>query len=106
MAAKPFLDRAAARVLAALIIALCGSLLAYIHRDDLQSAFGWTDASATKAGSKDPALPCIEQRFAEINAMIDDGIVEASQAAIFKERAEAMCRATEGEGGGPPRPVN
>ncbi|MEL6963025.1 MAG: hypothetical protein AAFO01_09735 [Pseudomonadota bacterium] len=106
MAAKPFLDRAVARVLAAFVVALCGALLAYLHRDDIQPALGWTEAPAAKSASKDPALPCIEQRFAEIDAMIDDGIVKAGQAAKFKERAEAMCRATNDEGAGPSLPIN
>jgi hypothetical protein len=106
LAKTPFLDRPAARVLAALVILLCGALLAYIHRDDVLPAFGWTEAPVAEDSIEDPAAPCIEQRFAEIDGMIDEGVVEAAQAAMFKQRAEAMCRATEGEGGGPALPAN
>lgn len=52
----------------------------------------------------DPAAPCIERRFADIDGMVDDGVIEDKQAALFKERAEAMCRATQGGGAGAPLP--
>ncbi len=106
MAKTPFLDRPAARILAALVILLCGALLAYLHRDDVRPALGLTETSLEDGAPDDPAAPCIEKRFSEIDAMIDDGIVKAEQAAMFKQRAEAMCRATEGQGGGPPLRVN
>jgi hypothetical protein len=99
---RAFLDRPAARGLAALVLVLCGALLIYLHRDDLWPA----DAPEEKA-SDDPAAPCIEQRFAEIDAMIADGVVGEGQAALFKRRAEAMCRATEGgDGRGAPPAAN
>ncbi|MEM8948707.1 MAG: hypothetical protein AAGC99_05185, partial [Pseudomonadota bacterium] len=54
----------------------------------------------------DPAAPCITARFAEIDGMVEEGVVDDAQASLFKERAEAMCRATTGEGGGtPPLPL-
>jgi hypothetical protein len=106
LAKTPFLDRPAARVLAALIILFCGALLAYVHRDDVLPVLGLRDASVARDASNDPAAACIEQRFAEIDGMIDDGIVKTEQAAMFKQRAEAMCRSTEGQGGGPPLPIN
>ena len=103
---KPFLDRPAARLLAVLVILLCGALLAYVHRDDVKSFAGSGGEEAAAGTSDDPAAPCIEQRFAEIDGMIEEGVVDAEQAALFKQRAEAMCRATEGGDNAPPLPVN
>lgn len=95
---RAFLDRPPARVVAALVILLCGGLLAYIHRDDLD-AHGRPDDVADDGGvTADPAAPCIEQRFAEIDGMIEDGVVDSGKAALFKQRALAMCRATTGDG--------
>lgn len=106
MAKTPFLDRPAARVLAALVIFLCGALLTFIHQDDVLPALGLRELPVADDASADPAAPCIEQRFAEIDAMMDEGLVKAEQASMFKQRAEAMCRSTEGQGGGGALPVN
>jgi hypothetical protein len=106
LAKKHFLDRLAARILAALIILLCGTLLTYIHRDDVLLVLGLQEASVADDASTDPASACIEQRFADIGGMVGEGIVKAEQALMFKKRAEAMCRSTEGQGGEAPLPVN
>ena len=99
-----FLDRPAARGLAALVLVLCMGLLAYLHRDDLTTSSGGGDRD-NAAAADDPAAPCIERRFADIDGMIADGVIGDEQAALFRQRAEAMCRATEGEGNAPPLPV-
>ena len=102
-----FLDRPAARLIAGLVIILCVALLAYIHRDDWRASDTSIDVGGAEAPPDDPAKPCIQQRFAEIDAMIDDGVVDDGQAALFRERAEAMCRATMGDGEQiPPLPVD
>ena len=103
---KPFLDRPIARLMSALVLLLCGALLAYVHRGDIESLTGDGRGGMEAGASDDPAAPCIEQRFAEIDGMIDDGVVNAEQAALFKQRAEAMCRATEGDNNAPSLPVN
>ncbi|MGI9507898.1 MAG: hypothetical protein ACR2QJ_00945 [Geminicoccaceae bacterium] len=112
-----FLDRPAARWLAAVVILLCGGLLAFLHRDDLQGRHrsdGVADTNAAGAAdgtggsgvaSTDPAAPCIEQRFAEIDGMIDEGMVDSGQAALFKQRALAMCRATTDNASGKDMPL-
>jgi len=105
-AQKAFLDRPVARLLAALVVVLCGGVLAYIHRDDVRTLAGVGSEGAVPTASDDPAALCIEQRFTEIDGMIEEGVVGAEQADLFKQRAEAMCRSTEGDGGGPPLPVN
>ena len=102
-----FLDRPAARVVAALVILLCAALLAYIHRDDVGTLAGIDPPERADTAPDDPAAACIDQRFAEIDGMIADGVVGEEQAAMFRQRAEAMCRATTGDGGSaPPLPVN
>ena len=103
---KPFLDRPAARLLAVLVILFCGALLAYVHRDDVKSLAGNAGEEEAVGASDDPAAPCIEQRFAEIDGMIEEGVVDAEQAALFRQRAEAMCRATEGSDNASPLPAN
>ena len=62
-----------------------GLLLAYIHRDDLFPP-------AEEAATEDPFALCIAQREAEIDGMVADGVVDAGRAALFKSRAEALCR--------------
>ena len=97
-----FLDRPAARLLALLVIFLCGGLIALVHRDDLPSIGGLPSGDRVEAADTDPAAPCINERFAEIEGMVEEGIVDDAKAALFKERAEAMCRATTGDGGQAP----
>ena len=105
MQKKPFLDQPLARWLAALVLLLCGLCLGYIHRDDVLRVAGLEEV-ATEV-STDPATVCIEQRFAEVDGMIEEGVVGAEQADTFKERAEAMCHATVGNtGAAPPLPQN
>ncbi|MGI9490045.1 MAG: hypothetical protein ACR2RF_29995 [Geminicoccaceae bacterium] len=94
-----FLDRPAARLLALLVVILCGGLLAYIHRDDLFRAGSFPGDERVEGADADPAAPCIKARFAEIDGMVDEGIVDSTKAALFKERAEAMCRSTTDDGG-------
>lgn len=99
---EAFLDRPVARVLAALVIILCGTLLGYVHRDDVSAISGLKPDDMAAGAPSDPAAPCIGQRFAEIDVMIADGVIGSAQADLFKQRAEAMCRSTEGGGNGPP----
>jgi hypothetical protein len=93
-----FLDRPAARVLALVILLLCLGSLAYLHRDELWPA----DQGAAAVAEDDPAAPCIEERFAGIDRMVTEGTIQTAQAELFKQRAEAMCRDTEGAGASAP----
>lgn len=95
----PFLDRPAARGAALAVILLCAASLAYLHRDDL---FPMPKAVAPIDG--DPAAACIEKRFAGIDGMVTEGTIKTSQAKLFKQRAEAMCRDTQGGGSNSPAP--
>ena len=86
----PFVDRPAARWLALSVIALCVVALGYWHRDDLFPITVETSAL------DEPAIACINQRFAEIDVMVDEGSIETPQADLFRRRAEAMCRQIAG----------
>ncbi len=88
----PFLDRPAARWLALSVIVLCVAVLGYWHREDLFP----TVVETTVVG--DSAIACMNQRFAEIDAMVEEGSIETPQADLFKQRAEAMCRQIAGSG--------
>lgn len=103
---RAFLDRPAARLLALLVFVLCGAALAYLHRDDLGRTVPAGVAGEGAESADDPAMPCLNQRFAEIDAMVTDGIIDDDKAVLFRQRAEAMCRATRGDSpaGGPPLP--
>lgn len=96
---RPFIDRPAARIVALLVLLLCAGSLAYLHRDDLTS----TPEKATPIAGGDPAAACIEERFNGIDKMVDEGTVKPAQAALFKQRAEAMCRDTR-DGNNPAAP--
>ena len=85
--------------MAVLVIILCGGLLAYIHRDDWRAGDGSDVFGGTNGQSADPAAACIEQRYAEIDAMVAEGVANDAKAALFKQRAEAMCRAAVSDGG-------
>ena len=64
-----------------------------------------TDAVGAEGVSADPAAPCIARRFAEIETMVEEGVVSDDQADLFRQRAEAMCRSTNTEGSGPAPPL-
>ena len=91
-----FLDRPAARGVAALVLLLVAASLAWIHRDDLFPP----EQAAVPAD--DPVALCLAQRAADIDKMLADGVIQADQAALFKSRAEALCQAQEGHGARPP----
>jgi hypothetical protein len=89
------LDGPLARVVALGVFLLAGAALAWMHRDDL---FG----PEAGAPAEDPVALCVAGRWAGIDAMVEDGVVDAARAAQFKARAEALCRAQHGPGAGPP----
>lgn len=88
----PFPDRPAARWLALSVIVLCVAVLGYWHRDDLFPPMVETTVI------DDPAIACMNRRFAEIDVMLEEGSIETPQADLFKQRAEAMCRQIAGSG--------
>ncbi len=89
-----WLDRPAARALALLIFLFCLGVLAFLHRDDapqVQAGYGSQDAN--------PVTACAAARFADIDNMVAEAVIDAAKAGLFKQRALAMCRDTGGQGG-------
>jgi hypothetical protein len=88
---RPFLDRPVARLLGLGVALGCLAILAWLHRADLSSATLGSEAA------DDPFARCFAERAAEIDGMLDEGMIDQARADLFKSRAEAMCRAeTEG----------
>jgi hypothetical protein len=87
---EQFLDRPAARLLALGVALLCVAILAWLHRADLFPA--WFAAER----ADDPFARCFAERAAEIDGMVDEGVIDQDRAELFKGRAEAMCRAEAG----------
>ena len=85
-APRSALDGWAARGVAILVAVAAGLVIAYQHRDTL-----FPPPAATV--EDDPFRRCIDQRWAEIDKMAADGVIDGAQAALFKTRAEALCRA-------------
>jgi hypothetical protein len=99
---RPFLDRAAARVLAAIVFLGCVAALVYLERADL-----W-QAVADQSAADDPFARCFAERAGEIDQMVAENVIDQAQAELFKSRAEAMCRAAAAEppsGGAPSLPA-
>jgi hypothetical protein len=94
-ASAHFLDRPAARVLAVFCFLLAAAGLAYIHREDLLGA-----SEVAAKPETGPFAACMAERGAAIDAMVRDGAVKAEQAALFRSRAESMCRGITGETAG------
>ena len=83
------LDRPAARLLAAGVAMAALAALAAIHRDDLAAMTG-----GAKPAAADPLMRCIAEHHATIDKGVSEGVFKPEQAALFKQRAEAMCRTT------------
>lgn len=93
---RSFLDGPYARLAALACFVLSAGALAYVHRDDL-----FASKTAPAAARDDPFSRCFRDGTAAIEKMLSDKSIGAEQAALFRQRAEARCRAQSG-GGGPP----
>lgn len=99
MSQQSFLDRPAARVLAACVLVACAAFLTYYHRDVFVAA------EDTELVADDALRQCLAERRGHVDRMVEDGTISEDQAALFRARAEALCRAqTEGQGPGLPPP--
>ncbi len=81
------LDGAAARVFALGICAAMLVLLGFIHRDDLIPG-----PKAGTASTNDAYANCLADRRGAIDKMVTEGVVGPDKEALFKTRAEALCR--------------
>lgn len=83
------LDRPVARLLAVAVGLAALAALAAIHRDDLRVLIaGPTPVPA------DPLSRCIAEHHATIDKGVSEGVFQPAQAALFKQRAEGLCRST------------
>ncbi len=82
------LDGPAARGVAFGVFLLAAAALGWFHRDDIFPP----EASL----ADDPAARCIAERWAGIDAMAAEGIIDAARARLFTARAEALCRSQGG----------
>ncbi len=89
------LDRPAARVGAFLVFLSVAAALAWIHRDDLFQ-------SEAAVAADNPVAKCFAERAVGIDQMLQDGVIDAGRATLFKSSAEAVCQAQLGRGSGPP----
>jgi hypothetical protein len=95
---RRFIDSPYARLVALGCFALCAAALVYVHRDDL-----FANAAETAAvQGDDPFARCFRDGTAAIDKMLAENTIGAEQARLFRQRAEARCRAQTGSGGGPP----
>lgn len=86
MSSRSPLDRLGARLAAlAVLISVLGALT-WIHRGDL-----WPPPPPP-VDPNDPFALCFAERGASIEQMVADQDIDSSQAALFKSRAEALCR--------------
>lgn len=93
-----FLDRPIARLCAVGVALLMMAALAFMHRDDL------FPPEEVAADPNDPVALCFAERAKDIDGLLAEGTINARQAGLFKNRAEALCQAQLGAGSGPPPP--
>lgn len=93
---RSWLDGPSARVVALLVAAAAGAILGYLHRHDLFP-------TARKVSLEELAFKqCVGPRLADIDEMVRQKIITADQETLFRERAEALCRAQTAPAGAPP----
>ena len=93
---KAMSDRSASTPLAARLAALplllaVAAAIAWVHRDDL--------FPPAVVVADDPAAPCIAERHAGIDKMAAESAMDEAKVALFKSRAEALCRDQIAKGG-------
>ncbi len=85
---RPILDGVAGRLIGLAVFIVCAAALAYIYRDTL------LPPAVEQASEKDDAFfHCFADSTLKIDKMVADGLVTAAQARLFRNRAEARCRA-------------
>lgn len=80
------LDGSLARGVAVLVLVGALAALAYFHREDL-----FPPEIAGPPNANPGLAACIVERTSHVEQMLEDGIVNADQAASFRERAVQFC---------------
>ena len=93
-----FVDGYGARILAAILALLFAFALFYNYKDDFNrlmagnSDDGLPQSSAQIAVAVNPDLKkCLEKRVGDVDQMKKDGLLNDSQYASFRSRAEQLC---------------
>ena len=103
-ATRSALDGLAARLVALAVLILAAAVIVWLNREVLFPTMMSGAGTSVPAAADSPAALCLEERAAGIQDMLDDGTIDEGQAALFTSRAEALCEAQHGSGGGPPLP--
>lgn len=82
-----FLDRRGARFAAVGICVAMLALLGVIHRDDLAD-----EAAGGSGAINDAFAACQADRHGAVDQMVADGVIGPDKEALFKSRADALCR--------------
>ncbi|HXV30870.1 MAG TPA: hypothetical protein VD840_11110 [Sinorhizobium sp.] len=91
-----WLDGPAARIGAILAATLAAAALTFLHRDDLFPSV------RTLSPEEAAFAQCMSERVAGIEEMVRQKAITAEQEALFRSRAEALCRAQTAPAGLPP----
>ena len=81
----------AARLAALPVLLAVAVAIVWVHRDDL--------FPPPAVAADDPAAPCIAERHAGIDKMAAESGMDEAKIALFKSRAEALCRDQMAKGG-------
>ncbi len=81
----------AARLAALSLVLAVAAAIVWVHRDDL--------FPPAVVLADDPAAPCIAARHAGIDKMAAESGMAEAKIALFKTRAEALCRDQAAKGG-------
>jgi hypothetical protein len=91
---RAFLDRPIARGLALLVFVACVGAIVWLERGRL---------FPPEVAADDPVALCIAEREGQIDELVNQGRIQAGQAATFKSRARDLC-AGAGQPAGQPLP--
>lgn len=91
--AASFLDTLAARIIAFLIFLACVGALVWLYRAD------WLGLGPERSAAEQALAQCIEERSADVDRMLAEGVIGEDQAELFRSRAEAICVAMAGDAG-------
>ncbi len=81
------LDRRGARYGALVVCGAMLALLGYLHRDDLIPS-----PEADVGAPQGAYAACLADRHGAVDQMVADGVIGPDKEALFKSRAEALCR--------------
>jgi hypothetical protein len=88
-----FLDTVAARIVALVIFLACVGALVWLNREE------WLGLGPELSAAEQALAQCIEERSADVDRMLAEGVIGEDQAELFRSRAEAMCVAMAGDAG-------